>query len=710
MPGRVRSLATGAGDSIPCDADLGTRPARIAAKAAQLVRNQSLSLRTDQVEYLQLILLAVITGILAALGNVGFRELIRFCRWFFLNIEANALRIGGEANALRLPAVLVSGGALIAVLDYFFPGDVLGYGFPNFLEMVNLGSARLHRTWIFLKAIGAALSLGCGASVGREGPIAQIGGAIGSAIAQARRLSAIRSKVLIAAGAGAGIATTFNAPMGGMMFALEIVLLGETELANLILVLVSTFSAVVTSRGLFGDIALFRPAPFIIKSYWELVTYAVMGVLLGALAAAYIRFFHACSTFFLHLQLHKWLKLETGLALVGVIAIALPDNLSDGYPIIDSAFKGELGVAMLTSLAVAKFFTSSISLACGAPGGVFGPTFFIGTMAGGAFRQYCNLLLPGLTGPRGSYALVGLGAFLAGVTHAPLTAMLLLFEMTRLDPVLTLPAIISTITALTVAYSIERESIDTYALARQGKSLEIGQDRRILAQLPISSVVATDVQTVRANAPANVVLKMAGDTSQSTLPVLDTDDSLAGLIVTRDLLSALASGVELGPLVNAYDLSRQNPPVLALDRSLDEAMQVMEYEGLEELPVVERLDFSRNRFVGLVSRRSIVQAFNRVAVSLTGTAAREPGIFWASGYRVSRLRVPECADGKTLRELDPRARFGVSVLAVQAAADPDSGFSPIAPDQPLRTGDLIIAAGRSSDLRNFQRALERAMS
>ena len=124
----------------------------------------------------------------------------------------------------------------MVLLDYFFPGEVLGYGFPNFLEMVNLGNARIHRAWIFVKAMGAALSLGCGASVGREGPIAQIGGAIGSTLAQARRLSAIRSKVLVAAGAGAGIATTFNAPMGGMMFALEIVLLGETELANLILV------------------------------------------------------------------------------------------------------------------------------------------------------------------------------------------------------------------------------------------------------------------------------------------------------------------------------------------------------------------------------------------------------------------------------------------------------------------------------------------
>jgi len=680
-----------------------------ATKAGGIVRDQPLSLRTDQAEYLELVLLAVMTGILAGLGNVGFRELIDLCRWIFLMLESNALGIERGISRLLLPLVLLSGGAVIVLLDYFFPGDVLGYGFPNFLEMVNLGNARIHRAWIFVKAMGAALSLGCGASVGREGPIAQIGGAIGSTLAQARRLSAIRSKVLVAAGAGAGIATTFNAPMGGMMFALEIVLLGETELANLILVLVSTFSAVVTSRGLFGDIALFHPAPFVIKSYWEMITYALMGAALGALAAGYIRFFYASSAFFRRLPMHRWLKLGAGLAIVGVIAIVLPDNLSDGYPVIDLAFAGKLGALMLSSLAAAKFFASTVSLGCGAPGGIFGPTFFIGTMAGGAFRQGCNSILPGFTGPRGSYALVGLGAFLAGVTHAPLTAILLLFEMTRLDPVLALPAIISTVTALIVAYGIERESIDTYSLAREGKSLAIGRDRRLLAQLPTSSVMTREVQTVHANLPASEVLAIAGDTSQSTLPVLDDDEGLAGLIVTRDLLSMLAGGLELGPLVNAYDLSRQNPPVLAAESSLDQATQLMEYEALEELPVVEHLGFKNGKFVGLVSRRNIVQAFNRVAFSLAATGTREPNIFWATGYRVTQLRVPESASGKTLRQLDPRARFGVSVLAVQGAADPDAGFTPIAPDQALRQGDLLIAAGRSADLRNFRRVLENAL-
>src|SRR5690349_10188550 len=224
-----------------------------------------LSLRADQINYTVQIVLAALVGLLAALGNLGFRELINVFTWIFRTLEWNAIGISrGGVRLGLLPLILLSGGAGMILLDRIFPGDVLGYGFPNFLEMVNLGSARIKRRWIVLKGLGAALSLGCGASVGREGPIAQIGGAIGSAVAQLRGMSASRAKVLVAAGAGAGIATTFNAPVGGVLFAQEIVLLGETELGNLTLLLVATVSAVILSRAITGNAAVFRPTTFLL--------------------------------------------------------------------------------------------------------------------------------------------------------------------------------------------------------------------------------------------------------------------------------------------------------------------------------------------------------------------------------------------------------------------------------------------------------------
>ncbi len=673
---------------------------------AGIIHKRPFSLRSDEANYTQLIVLAVLVGVLGALGNIGFRELISGCSWFFQGFEWRLLGIKiGSWTMLLLPLILLSGGVGMIALDRLFPGDVLGYGFPNFLEMVNLGSARIKRRWIVLKALGAALSLGSGASVGREGPIAQIGGAIGSAVAQFRRLPADRAKVLIAAGAGAAIATTFNAPIGGLMFAQEIVLLGETELANLTLLVVATTSAVVVSRAIQGDGAVFVVPHFELRSYWELVTYGAMGATLGVLSAAFIRFFHATAGFFRRLPIPQWERLMLGLAIVGVVAIPLPGNLSDGYPGIARAMRGQLGLGIAPALAAAKFFTASVSLGCGAPGGVFGPIFFIGTMAGTSFRSLSMLVIPRLPSPRGSYALIGLGTFLAGVTHAPLTALFLLFEMTQNYQV-TLPAMIAVITALVVARSIERESIDTYSLAREGKTLEIGKERLVLTQIPVASVMVREPATVHADASVHEVLRAAGETAQATLPVIDAKGDLIGIILTRELVGLLGNQVELGGLVNAYDLCRRNCPVVTPESNLDEAAQLIESEDLEELPVVESLHGpGHRRLVGLVPRREIAQVLNRMIVSLSTMATTGSSIFWATGYRLMRIKVPESARDRTMVELAPRARFGVSVLAVQDGSQ-ESGFVPITPDRRLRAGDVIIAAGRPSDLRRFSSTLQ----
>jgi CIC family chloride channel protein len=665
-----------------------------------------LGLRTDQFNYVQMILLAAMVGMLAALANLGFRVLIHFSDVAFRQLEWNALQIWrGRAFRGLIPVVLATGAVGMLLLDRYFRGDVLGYGFPHFLEQVNLGNARIKRGWIFVKAAGAALSLGSGWSVGREGPIAQVGGAIGSAVAQLRKMGPERAKVLVAAGAGAGIATTFNAPMGGLMFAQEIVLLGHTELANLTLLIVATLTAVVTSRAVTGNDAVFQVPEFVLRSYWEMLTYGAMGALFGVLAASYIRFFHATADVFRRLNLADWQKLGIGAAIVGAVAIVLPQNLSDGYPTINAAMAGHYELAILAALTFAKFFTSSVSLGSGAPGGVFGPIFFIGTMAGGTMQRAFSMFIPHLTGPRGSYALVGLGAFLAGTTHAPLTALFLLFEMTQ-NYTVALPAMVATIAALVVARMIESESIDTYRLAREGKTLHIAQERLALSQIPVSAVMDKDVVTVADNTSFDEVLRIAGETSQSTLPVVKSDRAFTGLIVTRDLLALMIRETELSPLVNAYDLCERNPPLVLADATLDAASELMGVDGLEEIPVVDSTH--DGQFLGLVTRRHVGQALNRVAVSLTSLARGDANINWATGYRVTRVEVPPASAGQTLRTLDPRARFSVTVLALRDVDDPESGFVPIAPDRALKAGDLLVIAGRATDLRHFSRALGEA--
>ena len=669
----------------------------------RIARNWTSRFRSDQIEYVWLILLASLIGALAALGNLGFRVLIDFSTFIFRGLEWRALGIErGGAFALLTPLVLLSGGVVLLVLNYFFPGDVLGYGFPNFLAMVHLEGARLKRRWILLKAAAAAISLGAGASVGREGPIAQIGGSIGSAVAQAMRVGSQRAKVLVACGAGAGIATTFNAPIGGLLFAQEIVLLGETELGNLSLLIISTTVAVVTSGSLTGNEAsVFHVPAFELRSYWELLTYSLMGITMGLLSAGYIRLFHATAELFRRANLSASVKLGIGLLAVGMIAIPLPQNLSDGYPVINAALAAKLHVSTMVILAFAKIVASCISLGCGAPGGVFGPIFFIGTMSGGSFRALSERFLPHFTGPRGSYALIGLGAFLAGTTHAPLTAAFLLFEMTR-EYQIAVPALLSTILSLVVARAIESESIDTFSLAREGKTLHLGKDRLLLMQMRVSAAMNTDPDVVASNEVFAEVLRKAGESSQANLPVVSPEGNLVGLIVIRELLGLVTSSEDLARVGIAADVCESNSPTLAPDSNLDQALHLMEAEGIEEVPVTVAPD---RRLVGLLSRSAIRNALNRAAVSMVRVARSDAPIAWSADYRVTQMRVGAGAAGRSIRQLDPRSRFGVNIVAVQEADNSAAGFGPADPDRTLHLGDVLLAAGSPSSVRSFQREL-----
>ena len=315
-------------------------------------------------------------------------------------------------------------------------------------------------------------------------------------------------------------------------------------------------------------------------------------------------------------------------------------------------------------------------------------------------------MIPHLTGPRGSYALVGLGAFLAGTTHAPLTALFLLWEMTRSDTI-ALPSMIATITALVVARAIETESIDEFRLAREGKTLQIGQRApRADADSGQRCGVPRTSRWSRENTSLTEVLRTAGETAQSTLPVVDSDGELAGAIVVRDLLSVIVPRQGARPArQRVRHLQRATARRVTPDANLDEASQLMEHEGLDEIPVVDRATAAG--FLGLVTSRQIAQALNRVSVSLSTLATRDPNIYL--GDRLSRdadQRSRPTLREDTLRQLDPRARFSVTVLAVQDANNPDGGFAPISPDRPLKAGDELVAAGRPQDIRQFTHELE----
>lgn len=654
-------------------------------------------------EYTGLVLLAALIGLLGAAGSIVFQAAIAAAARGFGALGA-WLGDGGSGYAYGAPIVLAAGGVALLCLERLFPGHALGYGFPRFLEMVHLEGGRVKRRWMIVKTLGAAISLGAGASVGREGPIAQIGGSIGSFVAQLLRLES-RLKLLVACGAAAGIATTFNAPIGSVMFAQEIVLQGKVELAHFSLIVISTATAVIASRAIGGAETVFHTRTFEFGGYHEIVTYALMGIVLGILAAAYVRFFHATLERVERLGLGRAPKLIGGLALVGVVGAFLPKNLSDGYPVINEALAGSLPWSLMLVLAAAKIVTSSLSLACGAPGGVFGPIFFIGAMSGGTFRALSAWILPGVTGPRGSYALVGLAAFLGACTHAPLTAVFLLFETTGSYQI-AVPALVTVILAVIVASTIEPESIDTLGLARAGKHLEPPREQ-IMDLIPVASAFHETYEPIRANAPLATVLKVMSESAATHFPVLDAEQRLLGIVSLHDVRAVLLDpGAETSR--TAADLCERNVPTVTPDTSLGDALGRMEEDNREEIPVVDPDD--PTRVLGLLSRADVIRAYNRALVTMRtipGTAGADELPQWSKGYRVVRLRVPVAWDGCSLRQLDCRAQYGVSVLAVEPHAKPGHTFEVPDPDRRLEADDALVVAGPSAAVAALQRTARR---
>jgi CIC family chloride channel protein len=658
---------------------------------------------SSNAEYTALVLIAACIGVLGAAGSVVFQAAITTAARTF-GALAGALGAWGSTAHFAPPIVLAAGGCALLFLERLFPGHALGYGFPRFLEMVHLEGARVKRRWMIVKTLGAAISLGAGASVGREGPIAQIGGSIGSFVAQLLGLEQ-RLKLLVACGAAAGIATTFNAPIGSVMFAQEIVLQGKVELPHFSLIVISAATAVITSRALGGTETVFHAHVFELGGYQEILSYAVMGLLLGLLAAGYVRFFHGTLERVARLKVGIPVKLIGGLVLVGIVGVFLPQNLSDGYPVIQDALAGKLSLSLMLALAAAKIVTSSLSLGCGAPGGVFGPIFFIGAMSGGAFRSLSAAWFPDLTGPRGSYALVGLAAFLGACTHAPLTAVFLLFETTGSYEI-ALPALVTVVLAVMVASTIEPESIDTLSLARAGKSLEPPREQ-IMDLIPVASAFHEAFEPIRADATLADVLKIMSGGTGTHFPVLDADQRLLGTLSLHDVRAVLLDP-EASAERTAAELCDRQVPTVTPETSLGQALGRMEEDNREELPVVAADDAAR--VLGLLSRADVIRAYNRALVTMRtipGTAGADELPQWSKDYRVVRLPVPVSWDGQTLRALDCRARFGISVLAVEPREKPGHTFEVPDPDRRLEAGDTLVLAGPAASVSSFERNARR---
>ncbi len=561
-------------------------------------------------ENTHMMLIATFIGLMAGVCNIVFRTVVQWVHTIFFEGGKDLLGIDlGGWHILLLPLIPISGMILLIPLSLLFPGEVNGYGFTKFLRKVNLEGGYIKARTIALKIVATALTIGTGNSAGVEGPIAAIGGAMGSQVGQFFRVSGSRMKVYIAAGAAGGIAGMFNAPIAGIFFASEIVLLGTFEITSFgALVIASALSTVVT-RAYYGATPAFPiPHYVMVNPFVEMPLYSLMAIMIGLIAVFHIRVFYWIRDKFEALPLHPQLKPITGALVIGCMAMAYPQIMGDGYHFIESVLNGEGAILLLFALVFLKIIATAITLGSGGAGGVFAPALFIGAMIGGCFGHVVNKVLPNYTADPGAYATVGIGAFLAASTHAPMTAIFLLFEMTG-NYLIIIPIMLTSIIGTMVAKRFDHDSIDTVDFTREGIDIHEGREAAIMKSIRVGKAITEDVDFISERANINHLLEIFRMAKEGFyFPVVDDSGRMTGIISMQDVKNILHRAEEERVCYLVGGICSRDVIMLTPDDTLYTAMQLFDLKGIEEIPVVE--DLENKWVVGMLKRRDVIATYN----------------------------------------------------------------------------------------------------
>ncbi|MEW6574579.1 MAG: chloride channel protein [Bacillota bacterium] len=564
------------------------------------------ALRTSETG--QGLVLAVVVGVISALGAVAFRWLISSFQFLFFSGGNQILSFLGHYYVVVIPA---AGGLLVGPLVYFFAREAKGHGVPEVMEAVALRGGRIRPRVAVVKALASSLCIGSGGSVGREGPIVQIGSAIGSAIGQWLKLPDETVKTLVACGAAGGISATFNAPIAGVLFALEVIL-GTVVTRKFAYVVISSVVSDFLSQAFLGNKRAFMVPQFGITSGWEFVFYVALGIFAALVAVTFIRVLYRSEDLFNSLKIPEYVKPALGGLFVGVAGLYNHHLFGVGYEGITKALSGQMALDLLLALCLLKIAATSVTIGSGGSGGVFAPSLFVGAMLGTALGTAVNVLFPAVTAPAGAYGIVGMAAVFAGAARAPFSAILIIFEMTGNYSII-LPVMTSVVISTLLTRALMRETIYTLKLKRRGVDIEQGELADVMRTITVGEAMMRDFPVVPSTMRMGEFLELFQNTAHHGFPVVDSEGLLAGIVTYSDVQRFLGREDEN---LTVGDIATKSPFVVYPDQSLDRVLKAAEGE-YGRIPVVSRED--GRRLVGVLRRHDIISAYrSRVRKSAAG--------------------------------------------------------------------------------------------
>ena len=543
-----------------------------------------------------LLLAAIVVGIGGGYGAVAFRYLILGEQMLAFAHFAPALHFLGHAQVVP---VLIAGGVITAFLVNRFASEAKGHGVPEVMAAVAMQGGVMRSRVIGVKSLASATCIGFGGSCGREGPIVQIGSAIGSVLGQLVRAPAPIIRTLVACGAAAGISATFNAPIGGVFFASEVIL-GDFAPRSFATIVVSSVVAAVIGRAHFGNHPSFTASAFYLVSPGELGLYAVLGIIAAFWAAGFVRLLYFSEDRFEGWRINPIAKAALGFGSVGVIGIWFPQLFGVGYNYVDAMLAAHVQARHSLALAVLKPVATSLTLGAGGSGGVFAPSLYTGAMLGNTFGSIAHSLFPTWTASSAAYGLVGMAAVFAAAAEAPITAIMIVFEMSN-DYTIILPLMVCTVISTLLGRRLLGFTIYEMKLVRRGIDWARARKPRPFSRVNVATVERIPDIVAYASQPINEVAPKLEHSPEFVVPVVD-DGKFVGMVTASDIAGALVThpGSRVGELVQPASV------VLQRDDTLEEAAIAMADPQTPLLPIVDR---ASGKLLGIITRRDVLNAY-----------------------------------------------------------------------------------------------------
>jgi CIC family chloride channel protein len=658
------------------------------------------------------LLLLPLVGLAVGLTSVVTAHIISFLQNQFWGSGQNLLTAASE-NPWPLHIIIpLMGGLLVGLIGWFFRVQTRGGGITTIMQAVSLKGGVISVRKTAPRDWAAIVTISTGGSLGREGAMALLASAIGSYMGRRFKLSTQQLRVLVCASAAAALAAVYNAPIGGSLFALEI-LMGNFALEVLGPVVVVSVISTLVFRSCMGSLPRFEVPHYELVSAWELLPYLALGVLSGLISLLFMRTLFGTQNVFEKLPGPKWIKPALGMALVGVIGVWYPHVYGNGFETVNLNLRGELPILLLLSLIPLKMLASSLTFGSGGAGGLFTPSLMLGSLLGGAFGYEVHHLFPHTTAEQGAYALVGMGGLLAGMTHAPLTAIMMIFEQTN-NYQIVLPLMFVCIVSHFTTRVFKARSMEEESLHRGGVMLPTGLEAGVMQSLRVEDIMHDDVPAISHSVTFPRIVEQFLKEPYSNIYVVNSEGKFLGAIRLHSMKEMLHQGESLSSVI-ADDLVDESFHFVTPRQNLADAMDVFWKENAERLPVINNP--AERKLIGWISKRDLLGVYSQEImhkrqllghfVVQEGDEKRDVFLELPEGFELRTVELPPHLGDRTIADLAPRTSYGVHVLAIKRR-DPLTGRSLTEmPESNTRlvVGDDLVVIGKSESIEQFRTAL-----